>query len=511
MSRAAKVIVVGAGIGGLTTAALLAQAGLDVTVLEAATYPGGSAGTFYHKGYRFDAGATVAGGFQPNGPHRLLGEQLKIDWRVRPFDPAWVVHLPHRQITLSRDNAEVIAQFPHSQPFWDEQRAVADLTWALAAEGLPWPPASAAELRHLLRVSLPRLPQLSRLLPLAFGTAGGWMRRHHLAQDAEFVRLIDAQLLISAQTTSQHANALYSATALDLVRQGTYAVEGGMGGIAEALAARLAALGGQVLYRRRVCGIDVRGGRVRGVYVQTGRRASQRTFMPADFVVANLTPGSLDRLLGEASPPPLRRAAADSLQGWGAFALYLGVDAAKLPANLADHHQIVTDMTSPLGEGRSLFISLSPQWDASRAPTGFRAVTVTTHTDVAPWWNLLQTDRDAYEARKADYTERLLSAMDARLPGFRASVALTMPGTPATFANYTGRYLGLVGGFPQTSLVRARSPQTGIPNLRAVGDSIFPGQSTAGVTLGAMRVASDVLRGIAHPLTFASVDARSAV
>ncbi|MBZ0307841.1 MAG: FAD-dependent oxidoreductase, partial [Anaerolineae bacterium] len=64
-----KIVVIGAGVGGLTAGALLAKDGFDVTVLEAHVYPGGSAGTFYHKGYLFDAGATLAGGFQPNGPH----------------------------------------------------------------------------------------------------------------------------------------------------------------------------------------------------------------------------------------------------------------------------------------------------------------------------------------------------------------------------------------------------------------------------------------------------------
>ena len=58
-----QVVVIGAGIGGLTTAALLLKAGMQVTVLEAHVYPGGSAGTFFHKGYLFDAGATLAGGF----------------------------------------------------------------------------------------------------------------------------------------------------------------------------------------------------------------------------------------------------------------------------------------------------------------------------------------------------------------------------------------------------------------------------------------------------------------
>ena len=73
MKSQSKVVVVGAGVGGLTTAAILSDAGYDVTVLEAQTYPGGSASTFFHKGYRFESGATVAGGFQPNGPPLCAG------------------------------------------------------------------------------------------------------------------------------------------------------------------------------------------------------------------------------------------------------------------------------------------------------------------------------------------------------------------------------------------------------------------------------------------------------
>lgn len=484
------VVVIGGGIGGLTTGALLAKEGYQVTLLEAQTYPGGCAGTFFHKGYRFEAGATVAGGFQPDGPHDLVGKALDIQWPVHRYEPAWVVHLPEKHIALERDNAEVETHFPESAAFWQKQRQIADLSWKMAAQGLPWPPTTAAEWIQLARVGLGNFPQDLRMLPFALASVHDWMRRYGLHHNTEFVRFIDAQLLISAQTTSPYVNAVYGATALDLVRQGVYHVEGGIGGLAQTLVDKIKALGGEVRYRQRVTDIQIEHGRAVGVITK------KSDHIPCDFVVANLTPWSLDKLLGENSPATLRRETARRKLGWGAFVLHLGVEAAKLPAGLAHHHQIINSLENPLGEGNSLFLSMSPEWDTSRAPTGHRAMTITTHTQVESWWKLLESNPTAYYERKSAYTEKVLAAVEKVIPGFQSSLKLVLPGSPVTYNFYTDRHLGMVGGFAQTSLFAARGPRTGIANLRLVGDSIFPGQSTAGVTLGAMRVAQNIERAI---------------
>ena len=54
-----RVVVVGAGLGGLSAALHLAGAGRRVTVLEAADVPGGRAGVMHDSGYTFDTGPSV--------------------------------------------------------------------------------------------------------------------------------------------------------------------------------------------------------------------------------------------------------------------------------------------------------------------------------------------------------------------------------------------------------------------------------------------------------------------
>ena len=496
VENATKVIVIGAGIGGLTSATLLAQAGYAVTVLEAQTYAGGCASTFYSKGYRFESGATVVGGFQPNGPHAIVGDMLDLDWQIHKHDPAWVTHIPDRSIALTANNDDVIAKFPDTAKFWQQQSKIADLGWKLSAQGLPFPARDMAEVWQLIKVGLSNFPQDLRLIPFAFSTVYDWLKWHGLHTNQAFVRFLDAQLLISAQTTTKHVNALYGATALDLARQGVFHVEGGIGGIAETLVEKLESLNGRIEYRRRVTDVVVKNGEVIGVYAKKGRHTKTRDFYPADVVIANTTPWNLNQLLGENSPTRLQREVKKRDLGWGAFVLHLGVKADALPNDLPDHHQIITQMHGELGEGRSIFISMSPQWDKSRAPDGERTVTITTHTNVQQWWDLLESDESAYYAKKDAYTENLINTIDTIIDGFKDAITLVMAGTPVTYNFYTNRHKGMVGGFPQTSLFKMRSPRTGIKNLRLVGDSIFPGQSTAGVTLGAIRVAKDIQRNI---------------
>lgn len=492
MAELEPIVVIGAGVGGLTTAALLAQAGLDVTVLEAHVYPGGCAGTFFHKNYRFEAGATLAGGFYPGGPMDIVGRAVGIDaWPAHPSEPSMSVHLPDGQsITRYGDKRRIDehrrAFGKGADAFWRWQESRADALWDLALRTPTWPPQSVRDGAALigdgvcwLAGDLPaRLNP--RLAADAFRPVAA-----HLADAPKALRLfVDAQLLIAAQTTSAHANALYGASALDLPRRGVVHLEGGIGAIAETLAAAVQRHGGKVIYRQEVERILYERGRPVAVETKRGRR------FPAQTIIANLPPWNIARLAGEHAPASLQHLPKEPAPGWGAFMVYVGFDDQIADPEMVLHHQVIE--REPLGEGNSVFLSLSPTWDKGRTPPGRRALTISTHTALDPWWRLFRYDKERYEQRKAHYVDRMVRTAERILPGLRAHAELIMPGTPVTFQRFTRREQGWVGGFPQTSLFQARGPRLD-QQLWMVGDSIFPGQSTAAVALGGMRVARAIL------------------
>jgi phytoene dehydrogenase-like protein len=246
------------------------------------------------------------------------------------------------------------------------------------------------------------------------------------------------------------------------------------------------------------------------VEVKVGR--AKESF-PADVVILNLPPWNTAQLLGEGAPRRLFNLPERPQGVWGAFVVYAGLDGSAVPKGFPLHHQVVVG--EPFGNGNTVFLSLSPAWDESRAPAGRRALTVSTHTDLQSWWKLIELGRSGsddisfdpvrrglgavphgslgagYDARKREYTERVLAAAERILPGLRDATSLVLPGTPVTFQRFTHRAWGWVGGFPQTSLLRAWGPRLA-PGTWMVGDSVFPGQSVPAVALGGLRVAQSV-------------------
>ncbi len=479
-----NIVVIGAGIGGLAAGALLAHKGAAVTVLEAQDYPGGSAATFSRNGCHFDAGATIGCGFHAGAPMETLAKELGITWPVEPEAVAWQYRHRALLLDLQPNRLDILERFPHSAPFWAEQHALAKLLWHFSEGGLSWPVKGASDLLRLARKGIAGFSGTLHLLPFARKTAHEWLASHGLDTDPDFVRFIDAQLLISVQTTSQHANAINAAIALDLPVAGAYHVKGGIGTVSRMLVDSIEENGGAVLYRKQVIRIDSVRWQVFGVETSDG------SALAADYVLANLTPDSLAPFI-EAEDEPVAERGEGLL--WSAYTLYLGMDPALFGALSSRHLQIIGS-SGELAEGHSIFVSVSFPDEPDRAPAGLCAVTISTHTRPEQWFEAKKRGESVYSELKSLYTERVLHVLSEQFPDARNAIRSITAATPVTWERYTGRVHGCVGGYPQTSLFKVRGPLTRFDNMFLVGDSIFPGQSLPGVVTGARRTVELLLQ-----------------
>jgi len=124
-----RVVVVGAGLGGLATAIRLAAAGREVTVLERESVPGGRAGIWESDGHRFDTGPTVL--TMPNlidDVFATLGERTS-DWLdMEPVSPLYRTYYPDGSRLDVHSDPQQMAQ--RSRPSSDRTRprATCDLS-----------------------------------------------------------------------------------------------------------------------------------------------------------------------------------------------------------------------------------------------------------------------------------------------------------------------------------------------------------------------------------------------
>lgn len=488
------VVVIGAGIGGLTAAALLAQQGLSVTVLEADTQPGGCAAGFSRKKIRFAVGATIATGFQPGGLHAQVYETLGLPSRAHALEQAMTFFLPDRKVHFYTDRKRWDQEWRRAfsdcnqaglKRFWEE---VAFIGGILGRSSSRRPPLPLKRLEDVWGLLKGFRPEMLHMLPHMPFTLERVLEKHGIAQDIPHRRMLDALLLDAMQCDASACAALNGLLTLDIYRQGCQYVEGGLETIARELAGAVKARGGQVLFKRQVTQLVVENGRIAAVEDHKGQRYL------TSRVVSAIPLASTVKLLGEQAPAELVAREKRLPDGWGAVTLYLGVDERVVPAETQPYNLVLRDYHKGGDDGNSVFLSLSPAWDRKRAPEGKRAITLSTHTHARRWWGLSQED---YAREKAQAVEQLLQAAEVVLPQLRSGIEVLEAGTPLTFERYTRRPFGMVGGVPQTPAtanLRAVSRHTSLPGLWLAGDTVFPGQGTVGVTLSGVLAAESVLK-----------------
>ncbi|HEV2799773.1 MAG TPA: NAD(P)/FAD-dependent oxidoreductase [Pyrinomonadaceae bacterium] len=504
-----EVVVVGAGIGGLTTAALLAARGADVCVLEKETEGGGCAvATFERFGYRFETSAGLYAGWGADDIHaRVFSELHAPAPEARRLAPAYVVRLP--DATEVRTGAssveasdaesaeefetELARAFPECAGaairFYRELAPVAE-TLQRAARRAPALATLSKFQRMKLLAAEPR--HAARILALQTQTTA-----QHLADTStRFRRFIDAQLQIYAACTSDECAYLYAAMALDLPRRGLYSLRGGARALTRALTDSIRQSGGRVRFDTTALRLAFdSSGRIMGVDLLSGE-----TVRATRAVVSNLTVwDTYGKFVGASRTPAPVRERLKGARGWGAYLLYLGADEdaiARLPSERILALDDWQEGTAYDATRAQFMFSATPAWDEERAPARKRAATVSFYTHAADWFTY-HTDETEHEAQDQEMLEACWARLHAALPELGEGAEVIETATPRTFYETTRRRLGMVGGIPQTlanSGANAFTHLTPFPNLYTVGDTTFPGHGLAAVTHSALIVADEITK-----------------
>ena len=497
-----RVVVVGAGIGGLTAAALLARRGYEVLVFDRAIVPGGCASTFKRRGFTFDVGATQVAGLEPGGIHEQIFSELEVELPdSTPCDPACAVFLPGETepINVWRDRQkwqqERQKQFPGSEPFWQLMAKLFAASWKFQGREPVLPPRNLWDIWQL--VSAVRLDTLITV-PFTLMTVGDALRLYGLAEDKRLKTFLDMQLKLYSQVDADSTALLYAATALAVSQspQGLFHLQGSMQVLSDRLVEALTKYGGKLFMGHTVESIQVEAGKAIGVTLRNQKTGAVWT-EKADEIVANVTAQNLVKLVStdrKTISHNFYHQRIDKLpEASGAFVIYLGVKREAIPLNCPPHLQFLYDYEEVIGENNSLFVSVSKS-DDGRAPAGCATIIASSFTDVDIWWKGIKED---YKQLKQQYTQEAIDRLSAYFHLTPENIIHQEAATPRTFAYYTGREKGIVGGIGQRVStfgpfgVATRTP---IKHLWLAGDSTHPGEGTAGVSYSAWTIVRQIDR-----------------
>ena len=487
-----EIIVVGAGIAGLTSAAILSKYGFKVTLIESHSQSGGCAGTFKRKNYIFDVGATQVAGLEEGGIHSRIFEYLQIPLpNASILDPSCVVDLNDgsQPINIWYEQKEWIRernmQFPGSEKFWNLCYLIHQNNWKFANNNPVLPFNNFWDFSQFLKALSPANLLTGLLIKSSIFDLLKICGSH---KDERLIKFLNLQLKLYSQEDVFQTAALYGCTVLQMSQNphGLFHLKESMQALSKALEVSLCNSGVDILFNEKVNLLNF-DNENKFWKVYTHRGTNNFEYRARD-VVYTPPPQSLLKTLecdSEGFKKYIKKISLLS-EPSGALVLYSAIAKDNLQNINSNHYQLVDN---DLG---SIFISLSEDGDG-RAPKGEITLIASVFANINDWQGI---NKDLYLKKKNYFLKKISGAIESKFAISPENWLHRELSTPLSFERWTNRPKGIVGGLgqnPDIFGIFGLSSRTPIRGLWLCGDSIYPGEGTAGVSQSALMVSRQII------------------
>jgi len=464
-------IIVGAGISGLSTGCYAQMNGYKTTIFEAHNVPGGLCAAWTRKGYTFDVSMHITPGTR-RGPFKQIWDELGVT-RNREFyyhnSPVSIegngekldlclnrTRLEKQMLAISPEDAVLIKEFINL--FFG--RSIIDL--------LSLDPPELTRMGSKIKMAFSMIPLIGILKKYAKVSLQEFAARFKNPFLARAIRSLADTPGWPMPRYPMVAVAGFSQTGS---RDSGYPLGGSMK-VAHGIADYYQKLGGEMICKSRVKNIIIENDTAVGVQMEDGSEHR------ADIVVWAADGHKLifDILKEKYISENIRKMYKEWIPVKPIVHVMFGVnmDLSREPQKLI--YRVDKPITVGGEEFKWIHIMMHC-FDKSTAPVGKSALEVWYATDYSYWENLIK-DRAGYDFEKKRIADETADALEKRWPGFKSKIEVVDVPTPMTYVRYTDNWQGSPDGWYITvdnmmdQSMRRTLP--GLKNLYMVGQWTAP-------------------------------------
>jgi phytoene dehydrogenase-like protein len=443
MRKKPQILIIGAGVAGLSAGIYAKMNGFDSTIYEMHCIPGGLCTAWRRRGYVFDGAVRYLTSLCPNTKGNQLWEELGIldDKTIHFYDQLLTIEgRDGRQLHIYTDVDRLEAHLLDLAP--GDSTTIREFIGGIRDfQRLDLPvDLTAGDLIELVNMGREMTPVLIPTLRWRGTTLDDFAQRFK----DPFLR---ESLLRFFQFSPPDFPMMLCLSTLAMMndREAGYPLGGSLP-IAKALEARYLSLGGKVNYRSRVTEILVQDDRAVGLALEGGEQVFGDIIISAAdgrTTIFDLLGGQyVDRKLVE-----IYQGGMTPSQSILQVSLGVAMDFSDQPP------MINFPLSEPvyLGNLRHERLVLKHYcFDPNMAPAGKSALTLWCEADY-DYWQWLYGDRARYKHHKQEVADIIIQQLDQHYPGLKAAVEVVDVATPVTYERYTGNWRGAFAGWALTT------------------------------------------------------------